>query len=159
MNSATNTMRNHPQGAPTAQKPTGSADSPQYEKPGRGLAPGRDKPRIDWVEFFRNPANYLLGAADFPGGYTPRTLNLSERGKAIQDVGRAGVTVENFPSSCNGAAGRIGSADDQIAMQMASRQSHSLTLVVIRNSDPTSAVSVWGEKNDQCSTFFPRKTM
>ncbi|ALE18497.1 hypothetical protein IY73_00775 [Lawsonella clevelandensis] len=119
--------------------------------------PEHKKPRVDWAEFLRDPANYLLGGTEFPGGYSARTLSLSERGKAIQDVGRAGVSVENFPNSCNGAAGRIGSANDQIAMQMASKQNHSLTLVVINNSDPTTAVSAWADKNDQCPTFLSQE--
>ena len=153
----------------TTERP-GAAAEPSHSPSGRSGTHGRDgsrqsdvkvpkhkKPRIDWAEFLRDPANYLLGGTEFPGGYSARTLSLSERGKAIQDVGRAGVSVENFPNSCNGAAGRIGSANDQIAMQMASKQNHSLTLVVINNSDPTAAVSAWADKNDQCPTFLSQE--
>lgn len=164
------TRTENPAAGETTMEQPGGADKPSKPRSEREKTSDRDgsrqdntktpkhkKPRVNWAEFLRDPANYLLSGADFPNGYSARTLSLSERGKAIQDVGRAGVSVENFPNSCNGAAGRIGSANDQIAMQMASKQNHSLTLVVINSADPETAVSAWSDKNDQCPTFLSQE--
>ncbi|MFY9189656.1 MAG: hypothetical protein WAN89_00045 [Lawsonella sp.] len=117
----------------------------------------KPKKKIDWQAVLEDPAQYLLSAAAFPEPYQPRTLNLSERGKAIQDVGRAGVGVSNFPCECDGAGGRIGNEEDQLAMQMAAHGNNSLTLVVINTQNPQQAVANWGTKNNQCSSFLSKE--
>lgn len=134
-----------------------SVEHSDSSSPGDDYPSHHDESHRDWVAFLQDPANYLLEKGDFPQGYVARTLSLTESGKAIQDVGRAGVSVENFPESCNGAAGRIGTANDRIAIQMASKQNHSLTLVVINSSDPNAAVSTWAQKNNQCPTFLSQE--
>lgn len=142
--------------APDA-KTSVSKDAPQAST-GKVPAPGTvRKPRkksIDWKAVVQDPIQYLLTSSGFPKPYKARTLSLSERGQAIQDVGRAGISVSNLPSSCNGAGGRIGEADDQLAMQMGAQGNKSLTLVVVNTEDPYQAVADWKSKNDSCSAFL-----
>lgn len=112
---------------------------------------------VDWDSVLEDPTQYLLTASGFPKAYKPRILTLSERGQAIQDVGRAGIGVSNFPCECDGAGGRIGNDDDKLAMQMAAHGNNSLTLVVIDTAEPKQAVSEWAEKNQKCPSFLSKE--
>lgn len=143
----------------TLEKPVPSknVENPSGEHRAVAKPSKKSKFKIDWQAVLKDPAQYLLIASGFPQPYEPRTLTLSERGQAIQDVGRAGIGVSNLPCECDGAGGRVGNQDDQLAMQIAAHGNNSLTLVVINTANPKQAVSQWEVKNQECPSFLSKE--